>query len=192
MPYRTPVDAFPRYHAAADPLAASEARAAVLMEMRGDGSVRIIGGKTAAVINSTVVVGDSTVVVGDMPANLISSSTVSSSLYADTLAAMRACPLPIMLTSLLIRQVCMPLIGLLLVHAAVVAGALDAHNRTLLFVLLIEAATPTALNVSIMCTMSGTGERALAALMVVQHLALLPTLTVWSCVFIWYIGRVSA
>ena len=188
------------------------------MEMRGDGSVRIIGGKTAAVIDSTVVVGDSTVVVGDMPANLISSprsidvaafeasatlpvasatpatlsSTVSSSLHADTLAAMRACPLPIMLTSLLIRQVCMPLIGLLLVHAAVVAGALDAHNRTLLFVLLIEAATPTALNVSIMCTMSGTGERALAALMVVQHLALLPTLTVWSCVFIWYIGRVSA
>jgi hypothetical protein len=37
--------------------------------------------------------------------------------------------------------------------------------------------------------MSGTGERALSALMIVQHLALLPLLTFWTGVFIWYIGH---
>jgi hypothetical protein len=40
-----------------------------------------------------------------------------------------------------------------------------------------------------MCSMSGTGERALGALMIVQHLALLPLLTIWTGVFIWFIGQ---
>ena len=51
------------------------------------------------------------------------------------------------------------------------------------------SATPTPLNASLMCTMSGTGERALGALMIVQHLALLPLLTIWTGVFIWFIGQ---
>jgi hypothetical protein len=117
--------------------------------------------------------------------------TSTGSLFQDAKAAMHACPWPIVAVTVLIRHVLLPLCGLLLVHIALSIGLLNPHNRPLLLVLLVESATPPALNLALMCTMSGTGERALASLMIVHHIALLPSLTAWCCVFIWYIGVVS-
>ena len=76
-----------------------------------------------------------------------------------------------------------------LVQVVCFRSRLDRYLPICIGSLCNRSATPTPLNASLMCTMSGTGERALGALMIVQHLALLPLLTFWTGVFIWFIGQ---
>ena len=73
----------------------------------------------------------------------VTSTAVSfvGSLYrlrADLGDTMKLCPWPIALASVLIRQILLPIAGLLLVQIAISIGLLDKHNRVMLLVLLLE------------------------------------------------------
>ena len=91
---------------------------------------------------------------------------------------------PPLLAILATRLLVMPLVGLACVAAGVRARILDPSDRTLLFVLLLEASTPTAMNLSLICEVLGSGTRPLARVLAAAYLASIVSLTVWIAAFL--------
>jgi predicted permease len=79
----------------------------------------------------------------------------------------------------LVRLLLMPLVGIGLVYAGVLAGIVPGADRTLVFVLLVEAATPTAMNLQLIADVMGSGSRAMARVIAVSYVLSVIGLTVW-------------
>lgn len=86
------------------------------------------------------------------------------------------------------RLVVMPLVGLTAVTAGARAGILDASDRTLLFVLLLQASTPPAMNIQLICEVLGSGTRPMGRVLAVSYAASAITLTVWISAYLLLIG----
>jgi hypothetical protein len=85
---------------------------------------------------------------------------------------------------LLARLVLMPLMGIACVSAGVAAGILDPADSTLLFVLLLEASTPPAMNLQLICEVMGSGTQQMGRVLAVAYVASVFTLTAWISVFL--------
>jgi hypothetical protein len=88
-----------------------------------------------ALAPSTLAVAPSLTVQSAVPSSLVAPL---QRLVADLSVAMRLCPWQIILASVLIRQVLLPIAGLVCVQGAIAADVIDADNRVMLLVLLLQ------------------------------------------------------
>ena len=77
------------------------------------------------------------------------------------------------------RMIYLPLVGILLTYAGSKLGIVPGNDRTLVFVLLVEAATPTAMNLQLISDVMGSGSRAMARVIAVTYVLSVISLTVW-------------
>lgn len=85
---------------------------------------------------------------------------------------------------LLARLVVMPLMGIACVAAGLSAGIVDPSDATLLFVLLLEASTPPALNLQLICEVMGSGTQQMGRVLAMAYVASIFTLTAWISVYL--------
>lgn len=77
------------------------------------------------------------------------------------------------------RMIFMPLVGIVLSYFGSKLGIVPGNDRTLVFVLLVEAATPTAMNLQLISDIMGSGSRAMARVIAVTYVLSVISLTVW-------------
>lgn len=82
------------------------------------------------------------------------------------------------------KLVLMPLVGTAILIALASMGAVDRSDKVLLLTLLIQTATPIAMDISLICAVVGRGEREIASVVLWQYLASILTLTFWISAFI--------
>ena len=82
------------------------------------------------------------------------------------------------------RLLLMPLVGIVAVAAGAASGILDASDRTLLFVLLLESSTPPAMNIQLICEVLGSGTRPMGRVLAVTYIAATLSLTLWISAFL--------
>jgi predicted permease len=91
---------------------------------------------------------------------------------------------------ILIRLFLMPVVGILLVTFFVkVLGAIDSKNDLLIFTLLLQASTPTAMNLQLISEMVGAGQRAMARAIAISYTISIFTLTIWITVYLFMINE---
>lgn len=91
---------------------------------------------------------------------------------------------PAILAVILVRLILMPLVGIAAVSAGVRSGILDGRDRTLLFVLLLEASTPPAMNLQLIVEVLGSGTRPMGRVLAVAYIVSIVTLTLWISAFL--------
>lgn len=77
-----------------------------------------------------------------------------------------------------LRLICAPLVGMTLVWTGLKMGIVPP-DRTLLFVLLLEASTPPAMNLQLICEVAGVGQKAMSSVICVTYIASIVTTTMW-------------
>jgi predicted permease len=90
---------------------------------------------------------------------------------------------PVQLGVSAVRLVLMPLVGIACVVAGRGTGLLPA-DQTLLFVLLLQASTPPAMNLQVICDILGSGSAQMARLILVSYCASIITLATWITVYL--------
>jgi len=85
------------------------------------------------------------------------------------------------------KLIIMPVFGILFVYLVSIANLLPSSDPILKFVLMLEAATPTATNVGNMCQMIGYGEKEMTIVLFWQYFFGTFTLTFWVAVFLYCI-----
>ena len=78
----------------------------------------------------------------------------------------------------------MPIIGIAYVALGVSIGVLSRGETTMLFVLLLEAATPTAMNLQLLCEVLGCGTAGMGRVLAVSYVLSILTVTLWCAAFI--------
>lgn len=77
----------------------------------------------------------------------------------------------------MVRMLIIPILGIVSVYIGSQVGIIPP-DRTLQFVLLVEASTPTAMNLQLISDVMGTGSRAMARLIAVTYVASVVTMTI--------------
>lgn len=93
---------------------------------------------------------------------------------------------PVVAAVSLVRLVVMPGVGVGLVLLLKWAGLLP-RDPVFRLVLLLEAATPSAMNLVIMCQLHGRGEQAMAATLFWEYVFSILSLTVWVSIFLYLV-----
>ena len=82
------------------------------------------------------------------------------------------------------RLIIVPLCGLITVTILLRMGALPSNDSTLTFVLLLESAVPSAMNLQIICEQVQGNGRHLARVIAVSYAAAIFTMTAWIAIFL--------
>ena len=90
------------------------------------------------------------------------------------------------------RLVIVPACGLVTVVALILWGVIPAADTSLIFILLLECASPPAMNLQIVAEMSGRGGREMAVMIAVTYLSAIATLTIWISVFLTIMSQLNS
>lgn len=90
---------------------------------------------------------------------------------------------PVLGCIIFIRLVAMPAIGIMCVAAGCSAGIIQLE-RTLVFVLLVQASTPPAMNLQLIADRMGSGGRAMSRVIAASYITSALSLTVWISIFL--------
>lgn len=82
------------------------------------------------------------------------------------------------------RLVFMPMVGLLLTWLGLRAGIIAPTDLTIIFTLLVEASTPPAMNLQLICEVIGSGGGAMARVICFTYIASVFSLTAWFSVYL--------
>ena len=171
--------------ASGDGSGASPAVCAVAVDMCDGGVTRSRGNSGVVVVGAEAKRLDVDVALPSPPAVAAAPPTSEpSSLSARCRILMGGVRWQVVLAVGVCRLLLMPCCGMITVLALLRAGALPPNDATLVFVLLLESAVPSAMNLQILCEqVSGDGS-ALARVIAVTYLAAVFTLTAWIAVFL--------
>lgn len=92
--------------------------------------------------------------------------------------------LAVLAALILIRLVCMPLVGIAYSFGVTRLGMVDRGDRTLIFILCLEMCTPPAMNLQLIADVMGSGGRSTARVIGVTYVTSVVTITFWISVFL--------
>ncbi|KAL2907153.1 Protein PIN-LIKES 3 [Bienertia sinuspersici] len=84
-----------------------------------------------------------------------------------------------------VRYIFLPLLGILVVKGAVLAGFLKSHDIFFQFVLLLQYALPPAVSIGTVTELFGAGQKECSVIMLWTNVLAPVTLTFWCTFFLW-------
>ncbi|XP_057544493.1 protein PIN-LIKES 3-like [Amaranthus tricolor] len=131
------------------------------------------------------VVGDTSFMIGDasipcstiiLGANLL-RGIKGSGIKATTIIGVVA-----------VRSILLPLLGILIVKAAIIAGFVQSHDTFFQFVLLLQFALPPAMTLGTVTELFGVGQKECSVILLWTNVLSPISLTLWSTFFLWLLS----
>lgn len=130
------------------------------------------------------VVQDSASLLGDA-----AIPTVTLLLGANLLRGLKGSSIhpPVVIGILAVRYIALPLLGMVIVRGAVYLGLVQS-DPLYQFVLLLQFALPTAMNIGTMTQLFGAGEAECSVILLWTYVLAAVSLTLWSAFFMWLVS----
>ncbi|XP_056695269.1 protein PIN-LIKES 3 [Spinacia oleracea] len=87
-----------------------------------------------------------------------------------------------------VRYIFLPVLGILIVKGAVVAGFVQSHDIFFQFVLLLQYALPPAVSIGTVTELFGAGQKECSVIMLWTNVLAPVTLTLWCTFFLWFLS----
>ncbi|XP_021727618.1 protein PIN-LIKES 3-like [Chenopodium quinoa] len=135
--------------------------------------------------NTLHVVGDTSFMIGDaaIPCSILI-------LGANLLRGLKGSGIRVttIIGIIAVRYIFLPLLGILVVKGAVLAGFVQSHDIFLQFVLLLQFALPPAVSISTVTELFGAGQNECSVIMLWTNVLAPITLTLWCTFFLWLLA----